>query len=66
MDNRLPGETLKVETDFGNMFLHFAYMPDGRIAGFSISHQMKDKESKVAELIEDIASAIHLTLRARL
>ena len=65
-DNRLHGETNKIETPFGTLFCHFDYMLDGRLAGFSISHQMKDKESRVAELIENIASSIHLSIRARL
>jgi hypothetical protein len=66
-DNRLPGETHRLETDFGAFYLHFDERPgDAKLAGFSISHQIKDLNSQIAELVDDIAKGVHDALRSRL
>ena len=60
---RLPSDTTKIETDFGNLHLHVRYTNDGRPCGLSISHQIKDMNSQIAELIETIATGIDAALR---
>lgn len=54
---RAPGETLKFATPFGAMFLHLD-KKRGQLVHIQISHQMKERDSPVAELIEAINAAL--------
>lgn len=61
--NRLPAETHPIETEFGKLYAHVRYGSDGRPVGLSISHQIKDMNSQIAELIDDIANGLDGALR---
>ena len=60
---RLPSDTSRIDTDFGTIYCHVRYTNDGRPCGLSMSHQIKDMNSQIAELIETIATGIDGALR---
>jgi|CXWL01.1.fsa_nt_gi hypothetical protein len=60
---RLPSDTTSIETDYGKLHLHICYTNDGRPCGIAVSHQIKDMNSQIAELIETIATGIDAALR---
>ncbi len=63
-EGRLPTQTSRVETDYGTFFVHIAYRLNGTAAGFAISHQIKDMNSQIAQLVDDIARGVHEAMRA--
>lgn len=60
---RLPSDTSRIETDFGTLYVHLRFTNEGRPCGLAISHQIKDMNSQVAELIETIAAGVDGALR---
>jgi hypothetical protein len=60
---RLATDTQKIETDFGNIYVHVRYTTEGRPCGLSLSHHVRDMQAPIAELIETIATGIDSALR---
>jgi hypothetical protein len=63
MSNRDETVTSRIETDFGTIFAHTRYSQQGRPIGIAMSHQIKDMNSQIAELIDTIATGIDAALR---
>lgn len=63
MSNRDEIVTSRIETDFGTIFAHTRYSQQGRPIGFAMSHQVKDMQAPIAELIDTIAAGIDAALR---
>ena len=57
MTSRAPADGLKFSTPFGAMFVHAAKR-DGKLVSVQISHQMKDPEARVSELVAAINAAM--------
>lgn len=60
--NRRHQLTKKVSTPFGSMYIHIELDNEGHTCGGSISHPGKDEESTVAQLIENLSTALNEAL----
>jgi hypothetical protein len=60
--NRTECVTSKVDTPFGPMYIHLDIRNDGFICEGSISHPLKEPDSSVSELIENLSHGLNSAL----
>lgn len=61
---RLPASTTKVETPFGNAYIHVHYDAAGNLRGAAISHPWKNPDAQVDKLIRALSDGLNAALRS--
>ena len=63
--NRHDTTNIKVETPFGNMYIHIHYDEKNRACGGWISDPGKEPNSTIAKLVEDLGTGLNKALKER-